>query len=168
MRNIASSSSSSASTPKWTYDVFLSFKGEDVRKSFVDFLYSALQQKGIYTFKDDEKLERGRSISPALLQAIKESRIAVIIFSENYATSSWCLEELAEIVDSNHVLGQTVLPVFYYVDPTVVRRQKGSFGRAFVKHEDEIEDKERIQKWRAALGEAASISGWDVPNTADG
>ncbi|XP_027082366.2 TMV resistance protein N-like [Coffea arabica] len=167
MRNIASSSSS-ASTPKWTYDVFLSFKGEDVRKSFVDFLYSALQQKGIYTFKDDEKLERGRSISPALIQAIKESRIAVIIFSENYATSSWCLEELAEIVDSNHVLGQTVLPVFYYVDPTVVRRQKGSFGRAFVKHEDEIEDKERIQKWRAALGEAASISGWDVPNTADG
>ncbi|XP_071920263.1 TMV resistance protein N-like [Coffea arabica] len=165
MRNIASSYSSSS---KWTYDVFLSFRGEDVRKGIVDHLYSALEQKGIHTFKDDEKLERGRSISPTLLQAIKESRIAVIIFSENYATSSWCLDELAEIIDCKHVLGQTVLPVFYYVDPSVVRRQKGSFDRAFVKHEDEIEDKERIQKWRAALTEAASISGWDVPKTADG
>ena len=107
MRNIiVASSSSSASTPKWTYDVFLSFRGEDVRKSFVDFLYSALQQKGIYTFKDDEKLERGRPISPALCQAIRESRIAVTIFSESYATSSWCLDELAEMV-------------FYYVDPSV-------------------------------------------------
>ncbi|XP_027083130.1 TMV resistance protein N isoform X2 [Coffea arabica] len=164
MRNIASSSS----TPKWTYDVFLSFRGEDVRKNFVDFLYSSLQQKGIYTFKDDEKLERGRSISSALLQAIKESRIAVIIFSENYAASSWCLDELAEIIYCNQALGQTILPVFYYVDPSVVRKQKGSFGQAFVKHEDEIEDKERIRRWRAALAEAASISGWDVPSTADG
>ncbi|KAL3499790.1 hypothetical protein ACH5RR_038883 [Cinchona calisaya] len=164
----SSSSSSYVCTPKWTYDVFLSFRGEDVRKNFVDFFYSALQQKGIYTFKDDEKLERGRSISPALSQAIEESRIAVIIFSENYASSSWCLDELAKIIECNHLLGQTVVPVFCYVDPSVVRKQKGSFNKAFDKHEDEIEDKERIQKWRAALAEAASFSGWDVPNTANG
>ncbi|KAL3499787.1 hypothetical protein ACH5RR_038880 [Cinchona calisaya] len=123
---------------------------------------------GIYTFKDNEILKRGRSIRPALSQAIEESRIAIIVFSENYASSSWCLDELAKIIECNGVLGQTVLPVFYYVDPSVVRKQKGSFSKAFDKHEDEIEDKERIQRWRAALAEAASFSGWDVPNTANG
>ncbi|KAL3499752.1 hypothetical protein ACH5RR_038845 [Cinchona calisaya] len=169
MKNFASSSCSSVCTnPKWIYDVFLSFRGEDVRKNFVDFLYSALEQKGIYTFKDDEKLKRGRSIRPALSQAIEDSRIAIIVFSENYASSSWCLDELAKIIECNGVLGQTVLPVFYDVDPSAVRKQKGSFAKHFAKHEDEIEDKERIQRWRAALAEAASISCWDVPNTANG
>ncbi|KAL3499774.1 hypothetical protein ACH5RR_038867 [Cinchona calisaya] len=167
LKNIASSSSV-CTPPRWIYDVFLSFRGEDVRKNFVDFLYSALQQKGIYTFKDDEKLERGRFISPALSQAIEESRIAIIVFSENYASSSWCLDELAKIIECNGVLGQTVLPVFYDVDPSAVRKQKGSFAKHFAKHEDEIEDKERIQGWRDALAKAASISGWDVPNTANG
>ncbi|KAL3499761.1 hypothetical protein ACH5RR_038854 [Cinchona calisaya] len=169
MKNFASSSCSSVCTnPKWIYDVFLSFRGEDVRKNFVDFLYSALEQKGIYTYKDDEKLERGRSIGPALSQAIEESRIAIIVFSENYASSSWCLDELAKIIECNGFLGQTVLPVFYDVDPSAVRKQKGSFAEHFAKHEDEIEDKERIQRWRDALVKAASISGWDVPNTANG
>ena len=55
--------SSSSSTPQWNYDVFLSFRGEDTRKSFTDHLYYALKQKGIFTFKDDEKLERGKLIS---------------------------------------------------------------------------------------------------------
>ncbi|KAL3499788.1 hypothetical protein ACH5RR_038881 [Cinchona calisaya] len=166
VKNIASSSS--VCTPKWNYDVFLSFRGEDVRKNFVDFLYSALQQKGIYTYKDDEKLERGISIGPALSQAIEESRIAIIVFSENYASSSWCLDELAKIIECNRLLGQTILPVFYDVDPSVVRKRKRSFSIAFAKHEDEIKDKERIQRWKDALVIAASISGWDVPNTANG
>ncbi|KAL3499755.1 hypothetical protein ACH5RR_038863 [Cinchona calisaya] len=99
----------------------MSFRGEDVRKNFVDFLYSALEQKGIYTFKDDKKLKRGRAIRPALSQAIEESRIAIIVFSENYASSAWCLDELAKIIECNGVLGQTVLPVFYDVDPSAVK-----------------------------------------------
>ncbi|KAM3383528.1 hypothetical protein P3S68_009103 [Capsicum galapagoense] len=65
-----------------SYDVFLSFRGEDVRKTFVDHLYVALQLKGINTFKDDEKLEKGKSISPDLMKAIEESRIALIVLSK--------------------------------------------------------------------------------------
>ncbi|KAL3499750.1 hypothetical protein ACH5RR_038843 [Cinchona calisaya] len=168
MKNIASFSSAVCTSPKWIYDVFLSFRGEDVRKNFVDFLYNALEQKGIYTFKDDEILKQGRSIRPALSQAIEESRIAIVVFSENYASSSWCLDELVKIIECNGVLGQTVLPVFYDVDPSAVRKQKGSFAEHFAKHEDEIEDKERIQGWRNALVKVASFSGWDVPNTANG
>ncbi|KAM3321428.1 TMV resistance protein N isoform X1 [Capsicum chacoense] len=148
---------------QWSYDVFLSFRGEDVRKTFVDHLYIALQLKGINTFKDDEKLERGKSISPDLVRAIEESRIALIVFSKNYANSTWCLDELTKIMECNKQKGQIVLPVFYDVDPSTVRKQKHSYGEAFGKHEDRF----NVQKWRAALEEAANLSGWDLPNTAD-
>ncbi|XP_030935985.1 TMV resistance protein N-like [Quercus lobata] len=92
----SSSSSSSSFTPQLTYDVFLSFRGEDTRYGFTSHLYTALDQKGIYTFMDDEKLERGKSISPELMKAIKESRLAIIILSENYASSTWSEAEVIQ------------------------------------------------------------------------
>ena len=79
------SSPSSSSTPQWKYEVFLSFRGVDTRRGFTDHLYAALKRKGILTFRDDEELERGKSISLELLKAIEESRFAIIIFSRNYA-----------------------------------------------------------------------------------
>lgn len=48
------------------------------------------------TFKDDAELERGEEISPRLLGAIESSRSSVVVFSENYANSTWCLDELVE------------------------------------------------------------------------
>ncbi|KAK4343240.1 hypothetical protein RND71_036334 [Anisodus tanguticus] len=148
---------------RWSYDVFLSFRGEDVRKTFVDHLYTALQQKAIHTFKDDEKLERGKSISPVLVRAIEESHIALIVFSKNYANSTWCLKELTKIMECKNVKGQIVLPVFYDVDPSTMRKQKRNYEEAYGNHEDCF----KVQKWRAALEEAANLSGWDLPNTAN-
>ena len=86
--------SSSSITPQWNYDVFLNFRGEDTRKSFTDHLYSALKQKGIFTFKDDEKLERGKLISLELWKAIEGSKVAIVILFKNYASSTWCLDEV--------------------------------------------------------------------------
>ncbi|XP_059665316.1 disease resistance protein RUN1-like [Cornus florida] len=168
MAAVGASSSSSSSLTRWIYDVFLNFKGDDTGKNFVDHLYVALQQKGIYTFKDDEKREKGISISPELRKAIKESRFAIVVFSKSYATSSWCLDELAEIIECNKN-GQTVLPVFYNVDPSEVRKQTGNFAEAFAKHEERFcENKEKVQTWREALVEAANLSGWDLNNIANG
>nr|XP_023882252.1 TMV resistance protein N-like [Quercus suber] len=133
-------SSSSSSTPGWKYDVFLSFRGTDTRKNFTDHLYPALSQKGIFTFRDDEKLERGTFISPELLSAIEDSRFAVVILSRDYASSSWCLIELAKIVECMEKKGLIVLPVFHYVDPSDVRNQRGAFAEAFVKHEERFKD----------------------------
>ena len=92
--------SSSSSKPRWKYEVFLNFKGEDTRRSFTDHLYDAFKKKGILTFRDDEKLERGKSISEELLKAIEESRFAIIIFSENYASSRWCWMNLSILLDA--------------------------------------------------------------------
>ena len=115
-------SSSTSSTSRRKYDVFLSFRGEDTRYKFTAHLYTALVKRGIVTFIDDENLERGKIISPELLQAIEDSRFAIVILSENYAYSSWCLDELAKIIECEKELGMIVLPVFHYVDPSDVRK----------------------------------------------
>ncbi|KAL1193273.1 Disease resistance protein Roq1 [Cardamine amara subsp. amara] len=91
--------SSSSSTPEWKYDVFLSFRGLDTRKNFVSHLYSALCSKGIFTFKDDPGIKKGDSITDELIKAIHTSRFAIVVISENYASSPWCLEELQKIME---------------------------------------------------------------------
>ncbi|XP_052191344.1 disease resistance protein RPV1-like isoform X3 [Diospyros lotus] len=155
----------SSGSSSWKYDVFLSFRGVDTRNSFVDHLYSVLDAKCIFTFKDDLRLERGEYISPTLLKAIEESRFAVVVFSKNYASSKWCLEELAYILECQKTRGLTILPVFYKVDPSDLRKQRGSIGKAFAKHERDSskkKEKQKVQRWRNALTEAANISGWDT------
>ncbi|KAG7946356.1 hypothetical protein I3843_14G036700 [Carya illinoinensis] len=156
------SSSSSSSPTRWKYDVFLCFHGEDTRKSFTAHLYTALEQKGIYTFRDDEKLERGQYISLELLKAIKESKYAIIVFSINYIFSKWCLIELAKIAECMKENGLTVFPVFYHVDPSHVRNQKGTFAEAFVKHGEDPDIHKKIQTWRVTLKKVGNIAGWHL------
>ena len=59
--------------------------------------------------------------------------------------------------------GHKALPVFYKVDPCDVRNQRGSYGEAFAKHEQEVyKDKlEKVLKWRNALTVTSGFSGWD-------
>ncbi|CAH8257989.1 unnamed protein product [Arabidopsis lyrata] len=95
------------------YDVFLSFRGLDTRRTFISFLYQELARRNIRTFKDDKDLENGQRISPELKRAIEESRFAVVVFSENYAASPWCLEELVKIMDFENKGSITVMPIFY-------------------------------------------------------
>ena len=141
------------------FDVFFSFRGEDTRRGFVSHLFKALTQQGIQTFIDDN-LHRGENISEELLKTIENSSASIIVFSKNYASSSWCLDELAKIIECT----KKVLPVFYQVDPSEVRKQIGDFGKALTKLEKKIKDKTKVQRWRDALGKAANISGWDDKN----
>ena len=149
----------SSSTPQWDYDVFLSFRGEDTRNGFTSHLYRGLCNEDIKTFIDND-LQRGEEISGELLKAIRLSRISIIIFSQNYAFSTWCLEEVVEILNCR-LNGQSVIPIFYKVDPSEVRKQEGSFKVALAKQENKFKNNiEKVQRWRAALIEAASLSGW--------
>ncbi|KAJ9564032.1 hypothetical protein OSB04_009192 [Centaurea solstitialis] len=157
-------SSTSSIQKRFKYHVFLSFRGEDVRKTFVDHFYEALEGGGIFTYKDDEKMEKGERIDDELLKAIEESKFFIIIFSKNYASSSWCLNELVKIMEcrnTNH--HQTAFPVFYHVDPSHVRKQSGPFGEAFAVHNNQ-----EAEKWRDALEKAGNLAGWVLKNTLDG
>ena len=156
----SSLSSSSSSIPGSDYDVFLSFRGEDTRHAFTDHLYEVLRLKGIDVFRDNEKLQLGQVIASELTQAIEKSQYAMVVFSEKYADSRWCLDELAKIVECRKNKGLKVVPVFYHVDPTDVRNQTGPFGKAFDEHnkDDRINGK-KIQKWKDALREVGNLSG---------
>ncbi|KAL5543005.1 hypothetical protein UlMin_010715 [Ulmus minor] len=154
-------SSSSSSLPLDKYEVFLSFSGLDTRDNFTSHLHAALSRKKIKTFIDD-KFERGDQISSTLLKAIDESKISVIIFSKNYASSSWCLEELVHIHHCKEKAGQIVVPVFYHVDPSDLRKQHGVFAAAFAELEERFKDKMyKVQEWRLAMTAIANLSGWD-------
>ncbi|XP_057446544.1 disease resistance protein RUN1-like isoform X5 [Lotus japonicus] len=163
----SSSSSFSSFTYAFTYDVFLSFRGSDTRFGFTGNLHKTLSDKGIHTFIDDKDLKRGDEITPALIKAIQESRIAIPIFSVNYASSSFCLDELVTIMECVKAKGRLVLPVFYDVDPSHVRHQSGTYAEAMDKHEKRFKDSkeklkdnmERLQKWKMALNQAANLSG---------
>ncbi|KAM5569762.1 hypothetical protein ABKV19_016995 [Rosa sericea] len=162
IQEASSSSSSSSSTRPWKYHVFLSFRGEDTRYNFTDHLYNALCREGIITFMDDQ-LRRGEEISTELLHAIEQSRISIIVFSENYASSKWCLEELVKILDCKKSNQQEVRPVFYKVDPSDIRNHRGSFGEALANHECKFKgNPDKVQEWKAALKEAANLSGWTL------
>nr|XP_043634338.1 disease resistance protein Roq1-like isoform X2 [Erigeron canadensis] len=168
MASFKFSPSSSSSIPKggWKYDVFLSFRGEDTRLNFVDHLYVALVQRGILVFKDDEMLHKGEEISLEIMTAIEESKFAVVIISKNYANSSWCLVELAKIIECHNCLGQKVLPVFYHVDPSDVRAQTKDFGIALEQHEQKFTgEKDKVNTWREALSATAGLSGLHISNT---
>lgn len=142
--------------------MFINFRGEDTRKTSVSHLYAALTNAGINTYIDGQ-LHKGTELGPQLVQAIQSCRIAILVFSKNYTQSSWCLNELLR----THA--QVVVPVFYDVDPSVVRHQKGDFGdilRATARrvYSERLDDAEKEFKWRSALTRAADFSGWDVPN----
>ncbi|XP_022925484.1 TMV resistance protein N-like isoform X1 [Cucurbita moschata] len=157
----SSSSSSSSSNGKWKYNVFLSFRGEDTRGGFTDHLYKALIHKGISTFRDEDEIEEGKDISSDLFAAIEASRIALVVVSENYASSRWCLEELGKIFECHDRLGMLVLPIFYKVDPSDVRNQTGTFAEAFAKHQHRFgEHNPNIQKWRHLLTKLANLKAW--------
>ncbi|KAJ8900623.1 hypothetical protein K2173_025400 [Erythroxylum novogranatense] len=163
MASYSSSSSSSASQSPhpWRYDVFISFRGEDTRRSFSSHLYDALCRKALLTFIDDVELQRGEEIAPSLVQAIQESNVAVVVFSKDYASSTWCLDELVKIIECHQTRGQIVIPVFYEVNPSHIRKQSQDVATAFERHEQNPKNAHKIQYWRDALIMTASLCGFD-------
>ncbi|CAI0421119.1 unnamed protein product [Linum tenue] len=124
--------SSTRPLPAGNYEVFLSFRGPDVRTTFADSLYHFLDHSKIRTFFDDEGLRKGEKIAPSLVQAIQESKIYIPILSQGYASSKWD-----------------------------VRRQEGSYSRAFRQH-SRNHDAETVKEWKEALQVVSNMKGWHV------
>ncbi|CAN1270500.1 Disease resistance protein L6 [Linum perenne] len=118
--------------PTGEYEVFMSFRGPDVRQTFADFLYSCLVRSKIRTFRDEEELPKGETLGPSLVKAITESKICIPIFTQRYASSKWCLQEEA-----------------------------GPYKEAFEQHSLK-HDPQTVMEWREALQEVGQMKGWHV------
>ncbi|KAM7474172.1 hypothetical protein LguiB_021415 [Lonicera macranthoides] len=161
-----------------SYDVFLNFRGEDTRKTFIHELYMALVQGGLFTFKDEGMMDKGENLKSELKKAIHQSKSSIVVISKNYASSTWCLDELVLILEQRRTNRHVVLPVFYDVDPSHVRKQSGRIAKAFARYEQQvkaetnssrqIELMEKIKKWRSALTEVGYLNGLHLKNHVDG
>ncbi|KAF8024182.1 hypothetical protein BT93_F1390 [Corymbia citriodora subsp. variegata] len=147
---------------QYKYDVFPSFRGEDTRTNFVDHLHDHLRRRGIVAFRDDDHrdLQRGKCIKPEILRAIEQSRLVLVIFSEHYASSTWCLEEVAKAVECKDISEGSVIPIFYKVNPSHVRKLRENFETDFAKIEEAYSgDKRDINRWKDALTKVAGRAG---------
>ncbi|KOM46447.1 hypothetical protein LR48_Vigan07g015100 [Vigna angularis] len=148
------------------YDVFISFRGEDIRHTVLRQLREGLGRRGILSFHDDRDMRIGTGLSLALREAIEESNVFIVVFSENYASSTWCLDELVKIIQRTHVNSTEqifLLPVFYHVDPSDIQKLRNSFGKHMTAHEKEFgKESQRVQAWKSALSEAANLPGMHI------
>ena len=87
------------------------------------------------------------------MRAIETSRIAVVVFSKNNATSDWCLDELVKIMECKRLLNQRVLPIFYDVSQFEVLEHKGIFANALL-----YGPIDKMNNWRDAMIEAANLA----------
>ncbi|CAJ2633930.1 unnamed protein product [Trifolium pratense] len=141
------------------YQIFISFRGNDTREIFTKNLYDALCKEGFHTFKDDQSLQGGAPIEE-LLEAIEESRFAIVVLTKNFADSKWCLKELIKILDCRKRKKLLVLPIFYEVEPTDIRHLKGRYGEAIAEHEKELgKDSKTIMEWKQALIDISNLKG---------
>ncbi|KAK9070813.1 hypothetical protein SSX86_011215 [Deinandra increscens subsp. villosa] len=153
------------SQTSFRYEVFLSFRGSDTRNTFTSHLYEALKRHNVEVFHDTS-LPRGQHIATQLSEAIKESKIYVVVFSTHYAHSRWCLEEISQMMSCVHMNDQqVVLPVFLDVRQSDLR----SFEELIIANHGIKFDQETVQKWRKALQEVAELpDGLHLQDDADG
>jgi len=140
------------------YDVFISHKGLDTKMGFVGFLYDALKRVGLYPFLDCKSIAKGQDSWKCIDHAIKSTPLALVIFSENFAQSEWCLKELHAILDSPSM---KVLPIFYNVQPWEVNfPEKGQLAAGFTK----LKRRNHmivIEEWRVDLKRASKLNVWE-------
>ncbi|KAL3739846.1 hypothetical protein ACJRO7_021162 [Eucalyptus globulus] len=145
------------------YDVFLSFRGPDTRQAFTDCLYHQMLEANIRVFLDEEELHVGEEIADELPAAIQKSKIYIPIFSKGYASSAWCLRELAHVVNckKSKPSEKEIMPIFYDVMPHDVRLKSQRYISALEEHEEKF-GRETRQKWEDALKSVAQIKGWEL------
>ncbi|XP_048136644.1 disease resistance protein RPV1-like [Rhodamnia argentea] len=117
---------------------------------------------GILVFRDDESLRVGERIGGELLRAIENSKIYIPIFSTNYASSHWCLRELAYMVECTSKLNgnKEILPIFFDVEPIDVKLKTDLYRQNL----SQIRKKFRteVKSWEKALIDVSKRKGWNL------
>eukprot|EP01018_Ginkgo_biloba_P021935 Gb_11466 [translate_table: standard] len=139
------------------YDVFINHRGKDVKKSLASSIYHTLELCGVRAFLDSEELQHGDFIPANVQEAVRSASLHIAIFSENYAESPWCLEELSLMLKT----GGKIIPVFYHLKPCALRyNEKGVYAHAFAQHEEKRRyHSKKLSEWKEALNNGRLLKG---------
>ncbi|WVZ16431.1 hypothetical protein V8G54_009413 [Vigna mungo] len=147
------------------YDVLINFTGEDIRRKFVSHLDSVLSSVGLTTFLQHDNAVQPKHIQEPILNLC---RVAIVVFTETYSQSACCLHQLQQIIEWHETYGRHVLPVYYEIQPSDVRLQKGDFGKAFRETAHQTFSAQELEhgmsRWSHAITKAANFFGWDDCN----
>ncbi|XP_027906916.1 TMV resistance protein N-like isoform X2 [Vigna unguiculata] len=156
---------SSTSKLQWKFDVLINFTGEDIHKKFVSHLDSVLSANGLTTFLHHQNALQPMHIQQPILNLC---RVAIVVFTKTYSQSAWCLHQLQQIIQWHQTYTRHVLPVYYEIQPSDVRLQKGDFGKAFKATAHQTFSRPQLEhgmsRWSHALTQAANFFGWDESN----
>eukprot|EP00253_Pinus_taeda_P009009 PITA_09009 len=169
---MASSSKSASTSASYAFDVFLNHRGSD-GKQFAIHLYDRLKShRHLRVFLDRDEMEKGEELTAQIEGAIRASSVNIAIFSPQYCQSRWCLDELLLMLECKRTKGSTILPIFFHVQPSVLRwteGEKGVYGQALSSLQEKTNkdgqlryDPEIIGKWKDALHDVAEISGFEL------
>ncbi|KAJ0252645.1 Toll/interleukin-1 receptor homology (TIR) domain-containing protein [Hirschfeldia incana] len=134
--------------PPPQHQVFVNFRGDELRKNFISHLVEALQRNEINFFTDKQE-KKGEDLSN-LFKRIEESKIALAVFSKRYTESGWCLDELVKIKERADLGKLKVLPIFFNVTTENVKYLTEEFGSNLERHQSPHEQN-KIGKWKEAL-----------------
>ncbi|XP_039166478.1 TMV resistance protein N-like isoform X2 [Eucalyptus grandis] len=123
---------------------------------------SDMVRVGIRVFLDSEELEDGEEISE-VLKAVNESRICIPIFSQNFASSSWCLREVARMVECilKSDPKKEIIPIFYDVKADDAKLKTDLYKKAILKHKEKVGSDE-LERWESALVEIGGRIGREL------
>ncbi|KAF8044711.1 hypothetical protein N665_7198s0001 [Sinapis alba] len=101
------------------HEVYLSFRGEEVREGFISHLVGGLRRAGINVFIDSGLMMGERLID--LFRKIEESKIVLVVFSRKYMESLWCLNEMIKIKECMDEEKLVAIPIFFKVRPSELK-----------------------------------------------
>ncbi|KAG2248824.1 hypothetical protein Bca52824_088452 [Brassica carinata] len=154
--------------------VFISFGEKQLEMNLVSSLKTEFESNEISVYIEDETKER-----------IKESKVAIVVFSDKYPESPECLDELVEIKKLMDVGEITPFPIFYKLKDVPrlaqsVKQLKGCFRNRLLKIEQEVrktvnrdnvnsilDTEARIWEWRQAISSISSRPGLSNENSSD-
>ncbi|KAM7481224.1 hypothetical protein LguiB_005807 [Lonicera macranthoides] len=149
---------------KYDYDIFFSLSYRD--RNNTDYLYKALVDSGLRIFRDGDPIQRSEDIKSEVKKAMELSRFCIVVLSESYASSKWCLDQLVMMIECKP---NAILSLFY--------DQKGRIGEGFARYEEQLKVEidyqrtekllDKIQGWSDALSFASDLPGFVLQNQAD-
>ncbi len=74
------------------YDVFISYSSHDLER--VQYVQRALQSNGVHIFIAEYSVPAGTPLTPAIVQAIKQCDLFILLWSRSSQVSPWVHEEI--------------------------------------------------------------------------